>query len=304
VTAKTVETFDLGSPMTSSSNLRGIIYMVLAGVTFVSCDSFLKLMLRDVPPLQSLVLRGITASVWCFGLLAVMGQLKELRKALGFWTVMRSLAEVVAVTCFILALANVPLATVTAIYQVAPLLVLAGASLIWGEKVGVVRWLLIGVGLVGAILVAQPGSDAASPYALLGFVTAFASAARDLLSRKASDDVPGLVVTFNVIVAVLLASFLNNQVFEGWQPVQNLTWVYAMGAGFFVMLGHFFVYMSFRHASARTVAPFYYTFTLIAVTAGAVVFGEFPNQLALVGIALIIFCGLGVLYFERGETVS
>lgn len=217
---------------------------------------------------------------------------------------MRSLAEVVAVTCFILALANVPLATVTAIYQVAPLLVLAGASLIWGENVGLVRWLLIGVGLLGAILVAQPGGDAASPYALLGFVTAFASAARDLLTRKASADVPGLVVTFNVIVAVLLASFLNNQLFEGWQPVQATTWAYAAGAGFFVMLGHFFVYMSFRYASARTVAPFYYSFTLIAVAAGALVFGEVPNGLAMVGIALIVFCGLGVLYFEQGDKVS
>ncbi len=290
--------------MTISLNLRGIIYMVLAGITFVSCDSFLKMMLLDVPPLQSLVLRGVTATVWCFGLLAVMGQLKHLPKAFGLWTIMRSLAEVVAVTCFILALANVPLATVTAIYQVAPLLVLAGASLIWGENVGLVRWLLIGVGLLGAILVAQPGGDAASPYALLGFVTAFASAARDLLTRKASADVPGLVVTFNVIVAVLLASFLNNQLFEGWQPVQAITWAYAAGAGFFVMLGHFFVYMSFRYASARTVAPFYYSFTLIAVAAGALVFGEVPNGLAMVGIALIVFCGLGVLYFEQGDKVS
>jgi drug/metabolite transporter (DMT)-like permease len=290
--------------MTSTSNLRGIIYMVLAGLTFVSCDSFLKLMLLDVPPLQSLVLRGITATVWCFGLVAVMGQLKDLPKALGFWTVMRSLAEVVAVTCFIVALANVPLATVTAIYQVAPLLVLAGASFIWGEKVGLARWLLIGLGLLGALLVAQPGSDAASPYALLGFGTAIASAARDLLSRKAPADTSGFIVTFSVIVAVLLASIINNQVFEGWQPVQKLTWAYAAGAGFFVMLGHFFVYMSFRHATARTVAPFYYSFTMIAVAAGTVFFGEIPNRLAMCGIGLIIACGLGVLYFERLEKTS
>jgi drug/metabolite transporter (DMT)-like permease len=286
--------------MHSQHSLRGITYMVLAGITFISCDSFLKLMLLDVLPLQALVLRGVTASIWCFGLLAVLGQLKDLPKALGFWTVMRSLAEVVAVTCFILALAKVPLATITAIYQVAPLLVLAGASLIWGERVGLVRWLLIGLGLLGAILVAQPGADAASPYALLGFGTAIASAARDLLSRKAPADAPGLVVTFSVIVAVLLASTFNNLVFEGWQPVQNLTWVYGVGAGFFVMLAHFFVYMSFRHATAQTVAPFYYSFTVIAVVAGAAFFGEIPNTLALVGIAMIITCGLGVFYLERG----
>ena len=290
--------------MQSSSTLRGIIYMVLAGITFVSCDSFLKLMLLEVPPMQSLVLRGVSAAVWCLGLLAAMGQLKDLPKALNRWTVLRSLCEVVAVTAFILALANVPLGVVTAIYQVAPLLVLAGASMIWGEKVGIWRWLLIALGLAGALVVAQPGREGASPFAFLGFVTAIGSAARDLLSRKAPQNVPGLVVTFNIIVAVLIGSFINNWIFEGWQPASTKAWAYSIGAGFFVMLGHYFVYMAFRHASARVVAPFYYSFTLIAVTFGAVFFGEFPNALALVGIAMIMACGLGVLYFERGETAT
>jgi drug/metabolite transporter (DMT)-like permease len=290
--------------MLPTQNLRGIIYMVLAGLTFVCCDSFLKMMLQSVPPLQSLVLRGIAATIWCLGLLAVMGLLKQLPKALGFWTVLRSLAEVVAVTAFILALAKVPLATVTAIYQVAPLLVLAGASFMWGERVGLARWLLIALGLAGALLVAQPGREGASPYALLGFITAIASAARDLLTRKAPNNAPGLVVTFSVIVAVLVASLLNNQIFEGWQPVGGLAWVYAAGSGLFVMLGHFFVYMSFRHASPRTVAPFYYSFTLMAVAMGAALFQEIPNALAMLGIAMIVICGLGVLYFERGETAQ
>jgi drug/metabolite transporter (DMT)-like permease len=215
------------------------------------------------------------------------------------WTILRSLAEVVAVTCFIQALAHVPLADVTAIYQVAPLIVLAGASMIWGEKVGLWRWLLIALGLAGALVVAQPGREGASPFALLGFITALASAARDLLSRKAPQNVPGLVVTFNIVTVVLLASLVSNRVFEGWQPASVTTWAYSLGAGFFVMLGHFFVYMAFRHATARAVAPFYYSFTLIAVGFGAVFFKEFPNSLALIGIGMIIICGLGVLYFEQ-----
>jgi drug/metabolite transporter (DMT)-like permease len=288
--------------MPQSSNLRGIMAMVLAGITFVSCDSFLKLLIaNDVPPLQSLVLRGISATIWCLGLLAVMGQLKELPKAFGFWTLLRALAEVVAVTAFILALANVPLADVTAIYQAAPLFVLAGASLFWGEHVGPIRWLLIGIGLAGALVVAQPGSAGSSPYALLALITALASAVRDLLTRKAPADAPGLVVTFAVIVAVLAASVINTLLFERWTPVTGKLALYALGSGFFVMLGHFFVFMSFRLATARTVAPFYYTFTLVAAIFGAVFFNEWPNNLALLGIAMIIVCGLGVLLFERRD---
>jgi len=288
--------------MPQSSNLRGIMAMVLAGITFVSCDSFLKLLVtNDVPPLQALVLRGISATLWCLGLLAVMGQLKELPKALGFWTLMRAFAEVVAVTAFIIALANVPLADITAIYQAAPLIVLAGASLFWGEHVGFIRWLLIGLGLAGALVVAQPGASGSSPYALLGLITALASAVRDLLSRKAPADAPGLVVTFAVIVCVLAASLINTLLFETWKPVTGELALYALGSGFFVTVAHFFVFMSFRLATARAVAPFYYTFTLIAALFGAIFFNEWPNVTALAGIAMIIACGLGVLLFEKRD---
>jgi drug/metabolite transporter (DMT)-like permease len=288
--------------MPQSSNLRGIMAMVLAGITFVSCDSFLKLLVtNDVPPLQALVLRGISAALWCFGLLAVMGQLKDLPKAFGFWTLMRALAEVVAVTAFIIALANVPLADITAIYQAAPLIVLAGASLFWGEHVGFIRWLLIGLGLIGALVVAQPGAVGSSPYALLGLITALASAVRDLLTRKAPADAPGLVVTFAVIIAVLAASLFNTLLFEDWTPVTGELALYALASGFFVTVAHFFVFMSFRLATARAVAPFYYSFTLVAALFGAMFFNEWPNVTALAGIAMIIACGLGVLLFEKRD---
>ena len=287
--------------MQLSSNLRGIIAMVLSGLTFVSCDSFLKLLVAEVPPLEALVLRGVSATLWCFALIVALGLARELPKALGLWTVLRALAEVVAVTAFIIALANVPLADVTAIYQVAPLLVLAGASFIYGEHVGWLRWLLIGVGLAGALVVAQPGSAGASPFALLPLVTAVASAVRDLLSRKAPQDTPGLVITFTVVVMVLLASFINSMLFETWVPVTFNHALYGFASGFFVMLGHFFVFMAFRLTTARAVAPFYYTFTLFAVLFGAAFFNEWPNALALLGIAMIIACGLAVLLLEKRD---
>lgn len=290
--------------MIQSSNLRGIIYMVLAGLSFVSCDSFLKLMLADVPPFQSLVLRGISATFWSFGLLVAMGQMRDVPRFLEPWTLLRTLAEVVAISSFIIALAHVPLADITAIYQVSPLILLAGASLLWGEKVGAMRWALIGMGLAGALLVAQPGSVGASPFALLGFVTALGAATRDLLSRKAPPDTPGFVIAFGVCVSVMLAAFLNNQIFEEWRPVPGHTWLYAVGSGFFVVLGHYFVFSSFRHATARAVAPFYYCGTLAAALFGAVFFGEWLNALAVAGMILIIACGLGVLAFEQRERRS
>ncbi len=286
-----------------TSNLRGILCMVLAAVSFVSCDSFLKKLLDEVPPLESLVLRGVAATGWCLLLLVIMGQVKLLPRALGFWTILRALCEAVAVTAFILALAKVPLADISAIYQTAPLLVLAGASLYWGEHVGPMRWALIALGMAGALVVAQPGSEGSSPFALLGFITAIASALRDLLSRRVPDETPGLVITLTVILTVLAVSTVNMLLFETWVPVNGKMLLYALGSGFFVMLGHLFVFLSFRLASARAVAPFYYSITLFAMIFGAAFFDEWPNKLAILGIAMIISCGLGVLLLERKDVL-
>jgi drug/metabolite transporter (DMT)-like permease len=282
-------------------NLRGILCMVLASIAFVSCDSFLKLLLREVPPLESLVLRGVAATFWCLLLLLILGQIKQVPRAFGFWTIIRALFEAVAVTAFILALAKVPLADISAIYQTAPLLVLAGASLYWGEHVGPLRWALIALGMAGALVVAQPGSAGSSPFALLGFITAIASAIRDLLSRRVPDETPGLVITLTVILTVLAVSTVNMLVFETWVPLNGNLILYALGSGFFVMLGHLFVFLSFRFASARAVAPFYYAITLCAMIFGAAFFNEWPNKLAILGIMMIISCGLGVLLLERKD---
>jgi drug/metabolite transporter (DMT)-like permease len=290
--------------MSLSSNLRGIICMVLSGVTFVSCDSFLKLMLLDgVPPLQTLVLRGISATFWCFLLVFATGNGGKLKLALHPWVTVRSLLEVVAVSCFILALAHVPLADVTAIYQIAPLLVLAAAAFLWGEHVGPLRWLLIGLGMVGALLVAQPGKTGASPFALLAFITAFASAARDVCTRKVPADVPGPINTVAVVVTVMLAAWLLSSLFETRVAVTQPVMLYALASGFFVMLGHLFVFLAFRMASARAVAPFYYSFTVTAVLFGMVFFSEIPNLLKVIGIGLILACGLGVLALENKKDV-
>jgi drug/metabolite transporter (DMT)-like permease len=288
--------------MQISSSLRGIICIVLAGLLFVCCDSYLKLMLRDLPPFETLVLRGIAASGFGVLLVLAMGFARDIPRVFGLWTFLRAMAEVVAVSAFILALANAPIADVTAIYQIAPLLVLAVASFLYGEKVGVARWLLIALGFAGALMVAQPGGEKTSPFVLFSFITAFASALRDILGRKVPADLPGPVATLTVVITVLGFSLLNSLLFETWVTPKPEHYFYAAAAGFFVMIAHLLIFMAFRLATARAVAPFYYALTIFAVIAGAIFFGEYPNALGLIGIGMILACGLGVLLLEEKRT--
>ena len=69
-------------------------------------------------------------------------------------------------------------------------------------------------------------------------------------------------------------------------------------AGFFLMCGHSFIYMAYRLSPARVVAPFNYAFMIWAGLSGVIVFGQWPNALALAGMALIMAAGLAVVFLE------
>ena len=284
--------------MALSPNLRGIGAVILAAGAFVANDSCMKLALSDAPPFQVLVMRGIAACLWCLPVVLLTGRGRDLPKAFNRWVLLRSFSEVFAILSFILALDRMPIADVTAIAQTAPLIVLIGTWLIWGDKIGAFRFLLIGLGISGAMLVAQPGGSAASPFAIFGFMCAVGAAGRDIATRKVPGGIPALVVTFSTLLSVMLSALVCLLLFE--TPVApTLRHVGLMTvAGILLMCGHALIFIAYRMAPARVVAPFNYCFMLWAGVSGLLLFNEVPNSLAVGGMALILLAGLGVVIIE------
>ncbi len=284
--------------MSLTSSLRGIGAVVIATGAFVANDSCMKLALADAPPFQVLVMRGISACLWCLPVIIASGLARDLPKAFQPWVVLRSLSETFAILAFILALGHMAIADLTAIVQTTPLLVLMGCWVFFRERVGGLRFLLVGLGITGALMVAQPGTAAASPLAILGFLTALGAAGRDILTRKVPQGTPALVVTFSTLLIVMLSALVSSLLFE---TQVTPTWRHAglMGlAGLFLMCGHALIFLAYRIAPARVVAPFSYSFMLWAGLSGYVVFAEVPNGLALAGMGLIMVSGLAVIMLE------
>lgn len=283
------------------SPLRGILCMVLATASFVICDSCMKLVMADVKPMQVLFMRGVAACLWSLPLLLLLGYRKQAFHLTNRWVLLRALFEVIAVMSFVIGLAKMPIADITAIFQVSPLILLMGVSLIWGERIGAFRLVLIALGIGGALLVAQPGMSTASPYAVFGFVTAFASAARDLAARKIPTEIPVLVATFTTLFIVMMGAALASASFEPWTPPARLHLALMAVSGFFLIFGHVFVFLAFRLARAGTIAPFYYTFTVWAVLSGLIIFGALPNALAIAGMSLIVASGMANIFLEQRQ---
>lgn len=284
--------------MTLPSNLRGIVAMVVAMGVFIGSDSCMKFALADMPLFQLVLMRSIAGVALCFILLVALGHGRDIKMMFNPWVLARGFCEVGANFGFTFAILNMPIADVTAIAQICPLFVLVGAKLIWGERLGPSRLVLIALGIAGALLVAQPGTTAASPYAILGFLTALSAATRDLITRKVPGEVPAPIVAFTVLVTLMLAGGAGMLAFE--TPVMpELRHILLMAlAGALMVGGHICIFIAYKIGPARSVAPFMYSLTLWAVLAGVVLFGDIPNTLAIAGMALVVLAGLLIIYVD------
>jgi drug/metabolite transporter (DMT)-like permease len=276
----------------------GPLLMVLSTGSYVVNDTMMKLATEGLPPYETLTLRGIAAVIWGLPLLLLLGYRRQLPMMFERRVLARNLCETGGILCYVVALANMPIADVVALGQITPLLVILGASFLLGERVGPLRMALIGVGFAGALMVAQPGGGGISFYALLAIGNAVFCAARDLVGRRVPAVVPGLVVALSAAVVVLVGALVAHLLTEEWVVPSARGLLLLLAAGLFLMGGHFCVFMAYRIGPTRTVAPFFYAFTLWAVIAGVVVFGALPNALALTGIAVVTVSGLAVVMLD------
>jgi drug/metabolite transporter (DMT)-like permease len=280
------------------TNLRAILAMVTAMGVFIGSDTCLKVALADAPLFQLVFMRGYAAVTLCLVAIVAMNHSGDLRHMSNPWVVARGLLELVCNFSFNFAIMHLPISDVVAIIQTCPLFVLLGARIIWGERLGGMRILLIIAGIFGALMVAQPGMSAASPWAALGFITAIAAAIRDLITRRVPSGIPPLVTALTVVTLLMLAGGIGTVIFEkqvaptGWHMGLMLL------AAVLLITGHTLLFIAYKTGRPRSVAPFMYTLTVWAGLSSVIVFNDIPNALAIAGMALVVASGLAVVLID------
>jgi drug/metabolite transporter (DMT)-like permease len=287
--------------MAQTNTTNGSLVMVAGMGLYMFGDVFLKFVFGKLPIFEIQALRGLASVVVCLLMIFALGQWRQLVHLRNPWLLSRGFLEVVSSFSFYAAITHLPLADVTAIVQTCPLIMSVAAWAVWGEKLGWKRVALVLIGILGALLVAQPGSTAASGYALLGFVVAFALVGRDLFIRKMPAETSPLVAVLPLLVIVTLAATVAS--FQMETPVipDATSAMHLTISGVVVVLGHSAVFLAYRLAPARSVAPFMYTLTVWAIFFGAVIFGDIPNALAIAGMAIIIAAGLAIIWLDAKE---
>lgn len=278
-----------------SGNLRGILFMIGAMAAFTINDTFLKMATASLPPFESVFFRAVFSLLLGLPMLAAFGGLAKIGQVFERHVLARSFVELLAVMGFVIGLANVSIADMAALSNLGPIILMLIAAVYL--KIRIERWQigLAALAFVGALLVAQPGGAGFSFFALFGLWNAFGIAIRELVGRTVPHHISGLIVAWSSQVVVVVGAGLAMWMFEDFVMPGLLESVVLACSALFFMAAQFAVFSAFRHGEPGVIAPFAYTSSVWAVVSAIVVFGAVPNGLALLGIALIIICGVAVV---------
>jgi drug/metabolite transporter (DMT)-like permease len=286
--------------MTRTSNLSGILIMLLAVGVFALMDAGLKLLAPHYPAVQVAALRG-AASI-PFVLLWVLLSVGPRALLRVRWPLhlLRGVLAVGMMVAFVYAIARMPLSTAYTVFFVAPLMITALSVPILGERVGPRRWAAILVGLVGVLVVLRPTGEGLATLAGLGILlaaTGYAIGAITVRVLSRTDSTQSMVfwmVTMLAIGAGALAA-------PGWVAIRAEHWALIAGVGAAGALGQYAITEAFSRGEASVIAPFEYTALAWGLGLDLALWGVLPDRITWIGAAIIVGSGL---YLSRRERVA
>lgn len=277
--------------------------MMAAMITFAVEDALVKAVSETHPVGQVLILFGFGGAILFAIVARSQGQSLLNRDVLSKTMYIRVVFEVVGRLFYVLALALTPLSSTTAILQATPLIVVLGAAVLFGEKVGWRRWTAILIGLLGVLIILRPTTDSFSALSLLAVIGTIGFAARDLASRAAPLSLSTSILGFYGFVAIIIAGLL----FSVWDE-KSFTWLdgrsvlYFLGAILMGACAYAALMKAMRSGDVSAVTPFRYSRLLFGIALGMTVFGEEPDMMMLLGCGIVVTSGLFILW--RGKAVT
>jgi len=196
-----------------------------------------------------------------------------------------------------------PYGDATALSFSAPLVLVALAAPLLGERIGPYRIGAVVIGFCGVLMIVQPhtANSAAHPHAVfgvaLGILSAFCVALAQLSVRALRGE-PAVTTVFYLGLFLTVVSLLTLPF--GWLMPRN--WGDAalfVTAGLVGGLGQLCLSQSYRYADASSLAPFDYLQLLWAVIIGYTLFSETPLPIVLLGAVIVSGSGIFVALRER-----
>jgi drug/metabolite transporter (DMT)-like permease len=282
-----------------SHRFRGAILFVAALFLFACLDTTTKFLATRYNVPLVVAIRYIVHTLLMFVILAPR-QGAQLIKTQRTGLVLFRAAALAITSLFVgMALIRMPLAETTSIIFLSPILVVLLARPILSERIGVFGWIAAVMGFLGVLLIVHPGTKLDPTGIAYALCSVAGLVAYQLLSRV-------LVSTERTIAMLFYAALVGSigyGIFLPWYwggeaPTLFVTLLF-LSMGVTGGLGHFLYSAAYRHASASLLAPMNYLQLLWAGLLGWVVFDHVPDNLSMLGMAVVAASGLLIALKSR-----
>ena len=269
--------------------LKGAIWIILASFCFAMMSVTIRLAASGVDPLEVVFFRNVFNLLFMLPWFLKIGisGLRTARLGLHF---IRTASSLTSMFLWFTALTLLPLAEATSLSFTAPLFATAGAALFLAEDVRLRRWLAVGFGFVGALIILRPGIEVVTPGALLMLTGSIFVAISILLVKVMSrTESPNTMVLMVALIATPISAI---PLFWVWEMPQGITWLWLACVGAAATAGHLCFNRAMGSADASAVLPYEYTRLIFVALMGFLLFSEVPDAWTWAGSLVIFVAGI------------
>ncbi len=268
----------------NTSLLTAIAWMAAALLSFSVMAVSVRELSADMHAFQMLFIRSAIGVVLLAGLLSVKGWAR-IRTARLAGHAFRNVVHFGGQTFWIIGISLLPLATVSAIEFTTPIWGSLLAILFLAERMHHGRWVALGLGALGILVILQPGLAVVSFGAIVMLGCTFLFGATNVITKWLTSSESALTVIFYMVVMQTLFGAVASLFV--WAPVQAYAWPWIALLAITGLSAHYCLTSALAAADATFIMPFEFLRLPLIAAIGYGLYAESFEAATLLGAALI-----------------
>ena len=282
-----------------SKNHLGAVYMIVSVLFFSFMDILIKVT-DEYDVGQTMFFRAF------FGLIPIYflipkEKIKDFYKTKNFKLhFYRSFFGAIAMAAIFIGLRNLQLAEVTALAFSAPLWVVIFSMFFLSETIRLKRWIAVGLGFVGTIIISKPGFDNLNFYYIYPIIFCIGFAGVSILIRKLTlAGEPVWLIAFYFSLFSGLGGLITLPLGR-WIMPNPYDFVLLILIGLLGSVANLLLTQSYKLAEVTLTTPLKYLSLVFAIIFGFYFFKEVPTIYTLSGAGLIVVSS-AIIFFRESE---
>lgn len=293
----------LSSSEATKAMYKGVGLTLLATLCIVLMNTCAKMASSGYGPVEMIFYRGIVALMFLVPYMLTTQPLSVFKTRRIGAHLYRSVVGNIGVGLVFKAYSLLPMANTTALLFAAPLFVTALSPLLLKERVDAGRWLAVGVGFGGILLIARPSTGLlANPISMVGMGAALCVALVDMALRNLGRSENPLTTVFYFILGGVILSAPYTLTHGHLPQGRLLPWL--LGIGIFTAIQQLAKTAAFRHCEASFLAPYSYSAMVWAILFGWLLWDEVLTVPVMLGTGVVIASNLFILRRARRQACN